>query len=206
TEKVLGTAPDAGPADVDAAVAAARKAFEAGEWPQLPMAERVAVIERAIGLLEPKSAEIAAAVTAQMGVPIAIAEQLIPGACWTARYFTGVAAREPLEELRPGALNTAAVLREPVGVVASIAPWNGPFNLAVAKIVPALAAGCAVVFKPAPETPFDVYYLVEALAEAGLPAGVLNVVTGGRRTGEQLVAHPGVDKLSFTGSPAAGRR
>src|SRR5439155_22325589 len=81
TEKVLGTAPDAGPADVDAAVAAARKAFEAGEWPQLPLAERVAVIERPIGLLAPKSAEIAAAVTAQMGVPIAIAEDLFPEAC-----------------------------------------------------------------------------------------------------------------------------
>ncbi|MEW6471419.1 MAG: aldehyde dehydrogenase [Actinomycetota bacterium] len=206
TEEVIGSVPEAGDADVDAAVGAARRAFDAGDWPRLAVAERTAVLERALQALEPRAAEIAAAVTAEMGVPIAIAEQLIPGAFWTARYFMGVAEREPLEELRAGALNTAAVLREPVGVVASIAPWNGPFNLAVAKIVPALAAGCTVVFKPAPETPCDVFYLAEALSEVGLPPGVLNIVTGGRETGAALVAHPGVDKVSFTGSTAAGRQ
>jgi aldehyde dehydrogenase (NAD+) len=205
TEEVAGTAPAAGAADVDAAVQAARSALEGGQWRETSVDERVAVIERALQLLEPKSAEIAELVTTEMGAPISVTEQLVPGALWAARYFAGVAQSEPLVELRPG-VNTAAVLREPVGVVASIAPWNGPFNLAMAKIVPPLLAGCSVVFKPAPETPLDVYYLVDALAEAGLPAGVLNLVTGGRETGEALVAHPGVDKVSFTGSTAAGRQ
>ena len=205
TEESLGSAPDAGPADVDAAVTAGREAFDAGEWPRLPVADRVALIERALESLQPRVAEIATVLTAEMGVPIAIGEQLVSGALWAGQYFTGVARTEPVEELRPG-MNNALVLREPVGVVASIAPWNGPFHMAVAKIVPALAAGCTVVFKPAPETPFDIFYLADALNDAGLPSGVLNVLTGGRATGEALVGHPGIDKVSFTGSTAAGRQ
>jgi acyl-CoA reductase-like NAD-dependent aldehyde dehydrogenase/uncharacterized OB-fold protein len=205
TEDVIGSAPDAGEADVNAAVAAARRALDAGDWRNRPMAERIALIEQALILLKPRSDEIARLITSEMGAPISVTTQLVPGALWAARYFMGVAAELPVTEIRRG-MNTAAVLREPVGVVASIAPWNGPFNLAMAKIVPALLAGCSVVFKPAPETPLDVYHLVEALAEAGLPAGVLNLVTGGRETGEALVAHPDVDKVSFTGSTAAGHK
>jgi acyl-CoA reductase-like NAD-dependent aldehyde dehydrogenase len=116
-----------------------------------------------------------------------------------------LASARPTEELRQGT-TPAAVLKEPVGVVASIAPWNGPFNLAVAKIVPALLAGCSVVFKPAPETPLDVFYFVDALTRAELPAGVLNVITGGREAGAALVGHPEIDKVSFTGSSASGRQ
>ena len=205
TEEVIGSTPEADADDVDAAVTAARRAFDSGEWRTLSAADRAAVIRRALEILSAKANEIAALVTSEMGVPVAIAEQLIPGALWTGGYFVGVAEQEPLHDVRQG-INTAVVFREPVGVVASIAPWNGPFNLAVAKLVPALMAGCSAVFKPAPETPLDVYYFVEALAEAGLPAGVLNLIVGGRETGAALVAHPGVDKVSFTGSTAAGRQ
>ena len=205
TEEVIGSVPDAADADVAAAVASARQTFDAASWRNVSIIERVAVLESALQILEPKANEIADLVTREMGAPITVTEQLIPGAVGTARYFMELARTEQVEEVRRGA-SLAAVLREPVGVVASIAPWNGPFNLAVAKIFPALLAGCSVVFKPAPETPLDVYYLVEALASAGLPPGALNLVTGGRRAGELMVSNPLVDKVSFTGSTAAGRQ
>lgn len=205
TEEVVGRAPDARQADVDAAVTAARIAFDDGPWRHAPVEERVETLERALKSLEGKTDEIAAVVTTEMGAPISVTEQLIPGALGTARYFAQLASQEELTEIRRGT-NTAAVLREPVGVVASIAPWNGPFNLAASKIFPALLAGCTVVFKPAPETPLDVYYLAEAFADAGLPSGVFNLVTGGRETGASMVAHTQVDKVSFTGSTAAGRQ
>jgi acyl-CoA reductase-like NAD-dependent aldehyde dehydrogenase len=123
----------------------------------------------------------------------------------TGRYFLQVAQADPISEVRQTQLCAAAIVKEPVGVVASIAPWNGPFNLAISKIIPALATGCSVVYKPAPETPLDAFVIAEALTQAGLPAGVFNLITGGRETGATLVAHPGIDKVSFTGSTAAGR-
>jgi aldehyde dehydrogenase (NAD+) len=204
TEASIGHVPDADGDDVDDAVSAARRAFDDGPWPRMSVGDRNAVLEAALRRLESQVGDIASLVTSEMGVPISVANQLIPAALSTGRYFMGVAAAAPDADLRKGQL-TSAVLREPVGVVASIAPWNGPFNIAVAKIFPALAAGCTVIFKPAPETPLDVYYLAEALVDAGLPAGVLNLIQGGRDAGRALVAHPGVDKVSFTGSTAAGR-
>ena len=204
TEEVIGSVPDTGAHDVDAAVGAARRSFDEGTWRRLGVDGRAEVLERALQIIAPKLEEVATLVTSEMGLPISIAGALIPSALESARYFINVARNEPVVELRPGA-TTAAVLKEPVGVVASIAPWNGPFNQAVNKIVPALMAGCSVVFKPAPETPLDVYYFAEALTEAGLPDGVFNLITGGRDTGRALVDHPGVDKVSFTGSTDAGR-
>jgi acyl-CoA reductase-like NAD-dependent aldehyde dehydrogenase len=204
TEAVIGSAPDACADDVADAVLAARRAFDCGPWPRLPMRERVATLARAIDSLEPKVDEIARLLCVEMGQPIAASQQLTPGALAAARYFLAVAAELPTTELRQGQ-TPAAVLREPVGVVASIAPWNGPFFQAITKLIPALVAGCTVVFKPAAETPLDVYYLIEALATAGVPDGVVNLITGGRDAGRALVAHPGIDKVSFTGSTAAGR-
>src|SRR5262249_4463551 len=119
--------------------------------------------------------------------------------------FVEVARGLALEEERPGTLADALVLREPVGVAAGIAPWNAPVLNAVVKLTAPLLAGCTVVYKPAPETPFDAYPVVEALQEAGVPPGAVNLVPGGRETGERLVRHPGVDKVAFTGSAAAGR-
>jgi aldehyde dehydrogenase (NAD+) len=204
TEEIVGSAPDAGPDDVDRACQAARRAFDRGQWRRLPVADRADLLERALGALEPRLAQIGATVTTEMGVPTSIAGQLMPMALSTARYFTSTArSLEPVEH-RIGTV-PAAVVREPVGVVASIAPWNGPFNMMLSKVVPALVSGCSVVFKPAPETPIDAFYLAEALAEAGLPAGVFNLITGGRDTGADLVTHRAIDKVSFTGSTAAGR-
>jgi acyl-CoA reductase-like NAD-dependent aldehyde dehydrogenase len=205
TDEVIGEAPDANAEDVDAAVQAARRSFTEGTWRRKTAAERADVIEAALSLLEPKLEEIGRLVTAQMGLPTSIAGMQIPGALATGRYFLDVARKDSLQEVRQTVYGPAAVLKEPVGVVASIAPWNGPFNMAISKIVPALVTGCSVVYKPAPETPLDGFFIAEALAEAGVPAGVFNYITGDRDAGRALVAHPEVDKVSFTGSTAAGR-
>lgn len=205
TEDVIGEVPDAGAEDVDGAARAARRAFAEGAWRGLSTAERADVLERALQLLEPRLPEIGRLVTSEMGLPTSIAGMQIPGALATGRYFLDVARNAPTDEVRQTTTGPAVVLREPVGVVASIAPWNGPFNMAIAKIVPPLVTGCSVVYKPAPETPLDAFVIAEALAEAGLPAGVFNLVTGGRDTGRAVVAHSDVDKVSFTGSTAAGR-
>jgi acyl-CoA reductase-like NAD-dependent aldehyde dehydrogenase len=206
SEEWIGSVPLAATQDVDRAVAAARAAFDDGPWPRMPAAERVEILRAAHALLVPQTAEIARVVTSEMGQPITIStEAITPRAIDTILRFAGLAGLLE-EEVRPGSAATAVVLREPVGVVAAIAPWNGPLANAVIKIAPALVAGCTVVYKPAPETPLDAYYLVEALTEAGLPDGVLNLVPAGREVGEHLVRHPGVDKVSFTGSTAAGRR
>jgi acyl-CoA reductase-like NAD-dependent aldehyde dehydrogenase len=205
TEEVIGVVPDAGRGDVDAAVRAARRAFEAGTWRGLAVAERAEIIERALRILESRIEEIGRLVTSEMGLPVTAAGFQIPGALATGRYFLDVARKDSTSEVRRTQAGAAAVIKEPVGVVASIAPWNGPFNMAIAKIVPALVTGCSVVYKPAPETPLDAFHIAEAFAEAGLPAGAFNLITGGRDAGRALVVHPGVDKVSFTGSTAAGR-
>ena len=204
TEQVIAEVPDVGAGDVDAAVRAARRSFAEGGWRTMSTADRVDVLERALQLLEPQLNAIGTAVTAQMGLPTAFAGMVIPSAVSTGRYFLDVARTERTTELRPGQ-SAAAVVKEPVGVVVSIAPWNGPFNSTIAKTIPALAAGCSVVYKPAPETPLDAFHVAEAFVEAGVPAGVFNLITGGREAGRALVAHPEVDMVSFTGSTATGR-
>lgn len=205
TEEVIGQVPDAGAEDVDAAVQAARRAFDQGAWRAMTVAERADVLERALQTLGARIDEIGRLVTAQMGLPTSIAGIQIPGALDTGRYFLQAAQADSISEVRQTQMCAAAVIKEPVGVVASIAPWNGPFNMAISKIIPALVTGCSVVYKPAPETPLDAFFIAEAFAQAGLPAGVFNLITGGRDTGAALVAHPEIDKVSFTGSTAAGR-
>lgn len=205
TEEVIGQVPDAGAEDVDAAVRAARRAFDQGAWRAMTIAERADVLERALQALDARIDEIGRLVTAQMGLPTSIAGIQIPGALDTGRYFLQAAQADSISEVRQTQMCAAAVIKEPVGVVASIAPWNGPFNMAISKVIPALVTGCSVVYKPAPETPLDTFFIADALAQAGLPAGVFNLITGGRETGAALVAHPGIDKVSFTGSTAAGR-
>jgi aldehyde dehydrogenase (NAD+) len=204
TEEVVGSAPDAGSSDLDRACQAARRAFDHGNWRHLPLSERADLLDRALDSLPPRLDEIGSTVTMEMGVPTSIAGQLMPMALSTARFFTDTARSLELVDVRAGTI-TAAVVREPIGVVAAITPWNGPFNMMLSKVIPALVSGCSVVFKPAPETPLDAYYLAEALAEVGLPAGVFNLITGGRDIGAELVTHREVDKVSFTGSTAAGR-
>ncbi|MEU0083525.1 aldehyde dehydrogenase [Streptomyces sp. NPDC006274] len=207
TEQVVGRVPHACPADVDRAVAAARRAFDEGPWPRMALAERIEVVGRIKDAIALRHEEIARIISAQNGSPYAwsvLAQALGAMMVWdsaitVARDFT-------YEERRAGVLGPILVRREPVGVVAAVVPWNVPQFTAAAKLAPALLAGCAVVLKPSPETPLDAYLLGEMAREAGLPEGVLSILPAGREVSEYLVGHPGVDKVSFTGSVAAGRR
>lgn len=208
TEQQIGQVPAAATADVDAAVAAARSALRRPDWAGLDRTERAALLHRFADELEKRSEERATTVTAENGMPIELA-RFAEGAApvQLLRYYADLVASTPQEERRAAQPlgGTTVVRREPVGVVAAIAPWNFPAVLSMFKIAPALAAGCTVVVKPSPETSLDSYVLAEAALAAGLPAGVLNVVNGGADIGRHLVAHPGVDKVAFTGSTAAGR-
>jgi acyl-CoA reductase-like NAD-dependent aldehyde dehydrogenase len=203
TEQPIGTAVDASAEDVELAVTAARRAFDDGAWPKMSVDERAAIVEKAAGILAGHAEEQGHLVTSEMGQPITTSVGLAKRAAGTIDYLIGLARASQAPRIDEG---PSAVVKEPVGVVAGIAPWNGPTGMAVSKIVSPLLAGCTVVFKPAPETPFDVRYLADALDQAGLPAGALNVVTGGAATGTAMVSHPGVDKISFTGSTAVGRQ
>jgi aldehyde dehydrogenase (NAD+) len=206
TEEVVGRAAAATTADVDLAVAAARQAHATGPWRHLAMSDRVAVVERMCAALEPRLEETLRLVTAEMGVPIRASRPLHQAmAIGSVRHACAAAQQIVVEELRTGVVD-ALVRLEPVGVVASIAPWNGPFLQALYKIVYPLLAGCPVVFKPAPETPLDAFGVAEAFVEAGLPDGMLSVLPGGPSIGEHLVAHPGVDAVFFTGSTETGRK
>ncbi|MGW1279234.1 aldehyde dehydrogenase [Streptomyces tsukubensis] len=206
TERIVGRVPEAGPEDVDRAVTAAREAFDHGPWPRLPQAERVAVVARIRDLLAARHQELAELVSLQNGSPMLFS---VRGQALSAvgAFGAALAAAEGFvaEEERTGTGGPVLVRREPVGVVAAVTPWNVPQLTIAAKLAPALLTGCTVVLKPAAETPLDANWLAELCAEAGLPDGVLSVVTGGRETGAALVAHPGVDKIAFTGSVAAGK-
>ncbi|MFD9667198.1 aldehyde dehydrogenase [Rhodococcus sp. NPDC059968] len=208
TEQPIGSVPEAQEADVDAAVAAARRAFDdPSGWAQWAPADRAAAMERLADALERRAEAVVQCVSAQNGMPVAVARQL-EGAFPVVllRYYAGLARESAFEETRPGLLGgNTLVLREPIGVVGAIVPWNFPQTLAAFKYAPALAAGCTLVIKPSPETVLDAFVFAEAVVEAGIPAGVVNIVPGGREVGAHLVAHPGVDKISFTGSTAAGR-
>jgi aldehyde dehydrogenase (NAD+) len=209
TEEAIGSVPEAQEADVDAAVAAARRAFDdPGGWSQQEPAQRAAAIERLAAALEARAEEMAQRVSAQNGMPISIATMLEGGfPVIVLRYMAGLVANATFEEERPGHLGgTTIVRREPIGVVGGIVPWNYPQTLAAFKYGPALAAGCTIVLKPSPETVLDAFLLAEAAADAGLPPGVINIVPGGREVGAYLVQHRDVDKVAFTGSTAAGRR
>ena len=208
TEQQIGSVPRGSETDVDAAVAAARAAFDDPDgWAAWSPAQRGEVLERFATELEARGEETARRVSMQNGMPIWLAHQFEAGfPPLLLRYYSGLMNSMPAEDARPGMLGgTALVSRQPVGVVAAITPWNVPQGISFLKIAPALAAGCTMVLKPAEETVLDAFLMAEAALAAGLPAGVLNVVPGGRELGAYLVSHPGIDKVSFTGSTAAGR-
>jgi acyl-CoA reductase-like NAD-dependent aldehyde dehydrogenase len=208
TEQVIGHAAAATPADVDHAVAAARAAFDDGPWPRLSPAERIGAIERLAAVYKERRAEMAELISAEIGAPITFAKHVQARLPLTAMAaFCKVAGEYPWNEVRPGFYGKdIRVAKQPVGVVAAIVPWNMPQFLTVGKVVPALLAGCAVVLKSAPESALDALLFADIVDSVGLPPGVLNVIPGDRPTGAHLVAHPGVDKVSFTGSTAAGRK
>ncbi|MDT3439376.1 aldehyde dehydrogenase [Pseudofrankia sp. BMG5.37] len=208
SEKPVGSVAAAGTADVDRAVATARQAFDEGPWPRTDPAERVKAIRRLATLYSARRDELAQIITAQLGAPISFARRAqvgLPGSMIGA--FADIAAAYPWQENRPGVYGQDIVLRrEPVGVVAAIVPWNMPQFLTVTKLIPALLAGCAVVLKPAPESPLDALFLADLFTQAGLPPGVVSVLPAERDVSAHLVGHPGIDKVSFTGSTAAGRQ
>ena len=207
TEETLASVVSASRADVDAAVAAARTAFDDGPWPRLTLAERSQVLRRLRDLLDLEKDLIARLVTEEMGCPISTSRWMqAAGPRVMLDMFLEVAPTYPFEQVREAPTGTALVVREPLGVVAAVVPWNAPLLVAMLKLAPALLSGNTVVLKPAPETPVSAYLLAELADRAGLPAGVLNVVPADREVSEYLCLHPGVDKVSFTGSTAAGRR
>lgn len=207
TEQVIGAVAEAGPRDMDAAVAAARQAFDAGPWSQTAPAERLAVLKRMARHLHSRTDEIARAWTLQMGGLASVGPPMTAGS--TAGFEQIIAAAEKFAfvESRPSmTVRSAVVAQEPVGVAVAIAPWNGPYGIMLNKVAYALAAGCTLIMKPSPETPLETYIIAEAAEAAGVPPGVVNLVCGHREASDHLVCNTGVDKVSFTGSTAAGKR
>jgi geranial dehydrogenase len=207
TEETLGSVPEGVAADVDRAVHAARRAFTGNEWSSMSPADRGAALNRFAVEIEKRATPLAEAVTAQNGMPISVARQLESGyGIAVLRYYAALGAALQVEERRPSPLGSETLVRrEPIGVVGAIVPWNFPVVLSIMKFAPALAAGCTIVLKPSPGTVLDSFILAEAAKAAKLPPGVINWVPGDRELGAYLVSHPGIDKVAFTGSTAAGR-
>ena len=208
TGQAWAEVPKAGQADVDRAVAAARAAFDEGPWPRLPGAERARMMRNLAQLIEDRADQFAVAEVRDNGKLLReMAGQMaaLPNHYY---YFAGAADKIGGEVVSTSNPNYFVYhLPEPVGVVGAIAAWNSPLMLVAYKLAPALAAGCAFVLKPSEHTSVSALYFAEIVAEAGIPDGVFNVVTGdGPTVGEPLVSHPGVDKVSFTGSTATGIR
>ena len=209
TGEVIGSVPEAAEADVDAAVAAARRAFDdpAG-WSAWTPAERAGALERLAAELEARAQDIGRLVSMQNGMPIALSpfiEGMTP--VGTLRYMASLLASSPVEEETSRFLGGDLIIRhESIGVIAGIVPWNYPQTLSSFKYAPALAAGNTIVLKPSPETVLDSYVFAEAVLAAGIRSGVISIVPGGREIGGYLVQHREVDKVAFTGSTAAGRQ
>jgi betaine-aldehyde dehydrogenase len=207
TLDVVGRVPDGTTQDIDRAVAAARKAFDEGPWPRMSPSDRADALARLNEELMVRQEEFADVLTREVGSPITFSQTVQAlSPTMVLSYYADLARTFVFEELRDGVLGKSWVLREPVGVVGAIIPWNVPLFVAITKLAPALAAGCTVVLKPPPETPLFAYVLAEAITAAKIPNGVVNIVAGGRAIGEHLVRHADVDKISFTGSPIGGRQ
>ncbi|HEY0150050.1 MAG TPA: aldehyde dehydrogenase family protein [Allosphingosinicella sp.] len=209
--KQVASIADATVEDVDRAVAAARRAFDDGRWSGLAPAQRERVIHSLADLLEANISEIAELESIDNGKPRSASQGYdLPRSIATLRYMAGWATKIAGEHVEPNGMPMGSVhaytRREPVGVCAQIVPWNFPLMMAVQKIAPALAAGCTIVLKPAEQTPLTALRLADLIAEAGIPAGVVNIITGyGEVSGDRMVRHPDVDKVAFTGSTEVGK-
>ncbi len=202
TEEVMGRVPEGTQADVDKAVAAARAAF--GPWSTTPAAERAGYLSKIHEGLKARSQEIGSLIAGEVGMPVKLATMIQAG---SPTAIFGIYAELLSSFAFEERVGNSLVLREPVGVVAAITPWNYPLHQTAAKVAAALAAGCTVVLKPSAVAPLNAFVLAEIIHAAGLPAGVFNLVTGyGSTVGEALVKHPDVDMVSFTGSTRAGVR
>ncbi|MBK5264053.1 MAG: aldehyde dehydrogenase family protein [Alphaproteobacteria bacterium] len=209
--KVIGHIADATKSEVDHAVAAARAAFDDGRWSGLSPVSRERLLHKLADLIEAHTAELAELEAIDNGKPATVAAKMdVPSAVGAIRYMAGWATKLGGEMIDPSSAPSgtfhAYVRREPVGVAAQIVPWNFPLLMAVQKIAPALAAGCTLILKPAEQTSLTALRLADLAAAAGFPAGVFNVITGlGETCGDQLVRHPDVDKVAFTGSTEVGK-
>jgi phenylacetaldehyde dehydrogenase len=209
--KIVSHIVDASDQDVDRAVAAARAAFDDGRWSDLPPMVREGMMHRLADLIEKHGNEFAELEAIDNGKPVGMAARVdIPASVNMIRYMAGWASKLSGEMIEPIAVPRGAmhsyVRREPIGVAAQIVPWNFPLLMAVSKVAPALAAGCTLILKPAEQTSLTALRLADLVAEAGFPAGVINVITGnGHTAGDRLVRHPDVDKVAFTGSTEVGK-
>jgi acyl-CoA reductase-like NAD-dependent aldehyde dehydrogenase len=214
TEAVIGVAPVGGAMEVEAAIAAARHAFDKGGWATMPARERRVKLQAFYDALMRRADDIKALITAEAGATAFVIKALqFTAAMQHAQYFIDICERDPVTPLpldinpMPNGtkwLGAGVAVRHPIGVVSAITPFNFPFFLNTGKVFPALAAGCTVVLKPSPFTPFEALILGVAAEEAGLPPGVLNIVTGGPEVGMALTTDPRIDLITFTGSDAVG--
>ena len=207
TGEAIASVSVAGRTEVDRAVVAAREAFDRAAWSTYGLEQRVDVLRRFKDLFVEHRERLAQVVTAEMGCPITQSRGIqAQNPIRFMEYYLQLADEYPFRSVRQHETGTALVTREPVGVVAAIVPWNMPAHQAISKIFPALLTGCTVVLKPVQQTALSALLIAELAAEAGFPPGVLSVLPADRRVGEYLVTHPGVDKITFTGSTTAGRR
>ena len=212
SEELVGRVPLGTAADIAAAVAAARKAFDEGPWPRMSFEERREIVMRTAEILEPQADELSDLLTSENGM---LRRNGFGNVKPNFDYYCSLSMPAPFERssfipnaaMPKGFTGSAAeIVYDPVGVVGAIVPWNGPLFVALQKLLPALLGGCTAVLKPAPETPLNAYPLAQAFADAGLPPGVLNVVVADRDVSQELVSNRDVDLVSFTGSTAAGRK
>ena len=208
TEEVVATIAEAKSADVDRAVAAARDAFDKGPWPRISHDERAAYLEQIAKRLGELNDDFARIWSIESGIVYKIAQPRIglflSGAF---RQYADMAKTFPFSEKRKSVTgHQAYCVQEPVGVVVAIVPWNGPAGLMAYKVAPALLAGCPIIIKSSPEAPCSAYLFAEICDEIGVPPGVINIITADREVSEELISNPGVDKVTFTGSTAAGQK
>jgi acyl-CoA reductase-like NAD-dependent aldehyde dehydrogenase len=206
TEATLVVLPMANTVDVDRAIAAARHAFDNGPWPRMSGPQRSKIMRRFVELLAQRADLLGRLWTAQVGAPISFAGSLVQTGLARYQYYAELAASFSFEDRRATARGHARVRREPVGVAALIAPWNATFPIMAHKLGAALAAGCTCILKSPVESPLEGLIVAECAAEAGIPSGVINVITADRAESAYLTASPQVDKISFTGSVSAGRQ
>jgi aldehyde dehydrogenase (NAD+) len=208
TEERFVTVAEAKEADINRAVAAARKAFDHGPWPRMSHAERAGYLSAIGREVAARGADLSTIWAAEVGAIRAMSDIACPAMSGLYDYYASLASSFPFQErhVPQGGGNFGLLVREPVGVVGAIVPWNAALALMTFKIAPALIAGCTIVVKSSPEAPASAYVMAEIMEAVGLPPGVFNVVTADREVSELLVRHPDVDKITFTGSSSVGRR
>ena len=205
TSDVIGRVPDAGAEDVARAVRSARAAFDAGPWKDATAQDRGRVLLKLAAIVRGRADELAELETRNTGKPIVEAEFDVVDVATCFEYYGGLATKIHGDVIPVPDNAMSLALREPIGVAGQIIPWNYPLLMAAWKLAPAICAGCTMVLKPAEQTPLTVLELASSFADAGLPPGVVNIVTGAGETGAAIVAHPGVDKIAFTGSAEVGK-